>query len=126
MIGLRTIQTSSTPTNPELLARIAILQAQKVRLTNHLDERLVYLTKFAEEANAEFDKIDASIEGVIRAKNKQEIKKREQNFLDQEQLEKDKNEGMFFKNPRRKAPIHKAKAKEAKKITQPHKANAGR
>ena len=41
----------------ELLARIAQLQAQKVRLTDYLDERSEYLTQFAEEANADFDKI---------------------------------------------------------------------
>lgn len=41
----------------ELLARIAMLQTQKVRLTDYLDERSAYLTKFAEEANAEFDKV---------------------------------------------------------------------
>lgn len=41
----------------ELLARIAMLQAQKVRLTDFLDERSAYLTQFAEEANAEFDEI---------------------------------------------------------------------
>lgn len=43
--------------NQELLARIAMLQAQKVRLTDYLDERSAYLTQFAEEANAEFDQI---------------------------------------------------------------------
>lgn len=39
----------------ELLARIAMLQTQKVRLTDYLDERSDYLTQFAEEANAEID-----------------------------------------------------------------------
>lgn len=41
----------------ELLARIAMLQTQKVRLTDYLDERSDYLTQFAEEANAEIDLI---------------------------------------------------------------------
>ncbi|KAK4268640.1 hypothetical protein QN277_025260 [Acacia crassicarpa] len=41
----------------ELLARIAQLQTQKVRLTDYLDERSDYLTKFGEEAIAELDKI---------------------------------------------------------------------
>ncbi|GKC68696.1 UPF0503 protein, chloroplastic, partial [Tanacetum coccineum] len=41
----------------ELLARIAMLQAQKVRLTDFLDERSAYLTQFAEEANVEFDQV---------------------------------------------------------------------
>lgn len=44
----------------ELLAKIAMLQAQKVRLTDYLDERSSYLTQFAEEANAEFDQIGES------------------------------------------------------------------
>lgn len=41
----------------ELLAKIAQLQAQKVRLTDYLDERSAFLTQFAEDANAEFDVI---------------------------------------------------------------------
>lgn len=56
----------SNPNNPppqgdtrkqELLAQIAMLQAQKLRLTDYLDERSEYLTQFAEEANAEIDQI---------------------------------------------------------------------
>ncbi|XP_019162358.1 PREDICTED: uncharacterized protein LOC109158902 [Ipomoea nil] len=43
--------------NQELLARIAMLQTQKVRLTDYLDERAAYLTQFAEEANAEMNQI---------------------------------------------------------------------
>lgn len=62
----------------ELLARIAMLQTSKVRLTDFLDERSDYLTKFAEEANAEFDKVgedamkdldDASSRVCITLKN---------------------------------------------------------
>ncbi|XWS55559.1 hypothetical protein CRYUN_Cryun09bG0010500 [Craigia yunnanensis] len=34
-----------------------MLQAQKVRLTDYLDERSAYLTQFDEEANADFDKV---------------------------------------------------------------------
>lgn len=41
----------------ELLARIAQLQTQKVRLTDYLDERSAYLSQFAEDANAEIDQI---------------------------------------------------------------------
>ncbi|WOL13480.1 hypothetical protein Cni_G22250 [Canna indica] len=41
----------------EILACIAMLQAQKVHLTDFLDERSAYLTQFAEDANAEFDQI---------------------------------------------------------------------
>lgn len=40
-------------TKHELLARISMLQAQKVRPTDYLDERSAYLTQFAEEANAD-------------------------------------------------------------------------
>jgi len=41
----------------ELLAKIAMIQAQKLRLTDYLDERSAFLTQFAEEANAEIDAI---------------------------------------------------------------------
>lgn len=41
----------------EVLAKIAMLQAQKVRITNFLDERSAYLTKFAKDADTEFDLI---------------------------------------------------------------------
>ncbi|WVZ16142.1 hypothetical protein V8G54_009124 [Vigna mungo] len=41
----------------ELLARIAMLQTEKVRLTDFLEERSAYLSQFGEEAKAEFDKI---------------------------------------------------------------------
>lgn len=41
----------------ELLATIALLQTQKLRLTEYLDERSAYLTQFAEEANTEMDQI---------------------------------------------------------------------
>lgn len=41
----------------ELLAKIAMLQTQKLRLTDYLDERSAYLTQFAEEASAEIDAI---------------------------------------------------------------------
>jgi hypothetical protein len=52
----------------ELLARIAMLQAQKVRLTDYLDERSAYLTQFGEEAIAEFDKIgEDALKGLDEA-----------------------------------------------------------
>ncbi|KAJ6381441.1 hypothetical protein OIU77_030176 [Salix suchowensis] len=118
----------------ELLVKIAMLQAQKVRLTDYLDERSAYLTQFAEEANAEFDKIgeDAlkgldeagdrimeNIESQMQAfeesaeLNRTEIEKNDNKVADFEgQMEKDRNEGMFFKNLGQKAPADKAKAKE--------------
>lgn len=45
------------PQKQEILARIAQLQTQKLRLTGFLDEKSADLTQFAEEANAEFEKI---------------------------------------------------------------------
>lgn len=41
----------------ELLAMIAQLQTQKVRLTDYLDERSAYLSQFAEDANTEIDQV---------------------------------------------------------------------
>lgn len=52
----------------ELLARIAMLQAQKVRLTDYMDERSAYLAQFGEEAIAEFDKIgEDALKGLDEA-----------------------------------------------------------
>ena len=45
------------PQKQEILARIAQLQTQKLRLTGFLDEKSADLTQFAEEADAEFEKI---------------------------------------------------------------------
>ncbi|KAI9116177.1 hypothetical protein K1719_013107 [Acacia pycnantha] len=132
----------------ELLARIAQLQTQKVRLTDYLDERSDYLTKFGEEAIAELDKvgedalkgldeaserITANIEGQMvefeefAELNRREIEENENKVVDFEvQMEDDRNEGLFFKNLRQKAPVDKEKAKEeAKKITEVTKEKAG-
>lgn len=118
----------------ELLARIAQLQTQKVRLTDYLDERSDFLTQFAEEANAEIDMIGenalkeldqagARIMGNIENKmqafeesmemNKTDIEECEKILSDFElQIEDDRNEGLFFKNLRTKTPVDKEKAKE--------------
>ncbi|XAR50859.1 hypothetical protein NMG60_11005310 [Bertholletia excelsa] len=132
----------------ELLARIAMLQAQKVRLTDYLDERSAYLTQFAEEASAEFDQIgenalkdldEASarimenIESRMQAfeesaeLNKLDIEKSEKQLADFEgQIEKDRNEGLFFMNLRERKPADKAKAKEeAEKIKELNIDSAG-
>ncbi|XWS59927.1 hypothetical protein CRYUN_Cryun08bG0164200 [Craigia yunnanensis] len=132
----------------ELLAQIAMLQTQKVRLTDYLDEKSAYLTQFAEEANAEFDKVgeDAlkgleeagerimeNIESQMQAfeesqeLNRQEIEKNQDQLAQFEgQIEKDRNEGLFFKNLTEKKPIDKAKAKEeAEKIKDITKETAG-
>ncbi|KAK7287190.1 hypothetical protein RIF29_00299 [Crotalaria pallida] len=104
----------------ELLAQIAMLQAQKVRLTDYLDDKSEYLTQFGEEANAELDKIgqdalkgldDASnriisnIESQMLAfeesneLNRLEIQESENKLQEFEgQMEKERNEGLFFKS----------------------------
>ena len=52
----------------ELLAQIAMLQTQKVRLMDYFDERSEYLTQFGEEAKAEFDKIgEDALQGLDEA-----------------------------------------------------------
>ncbi|KAI8560663.1 hypothetical protein RHMOL_Rhmol04G0274800 [Rhododendron molle] len=118
----------------ELLAKIAMLEAQKVRLTDYLDERSAYLTKFAEEANAEIDQFgenalrdlneaSAKIMGDLDSQmqafeesaelNKAEIEENQKKLAEVEGLiEKDRNEGLFFKNLGQGKPIDKAKAKE--------------
>ncbi|CAI0424354.1 unnamed protein product [Linum tenue] len=123
----------------ELLARIAMLQTEKVRLTDYLDERSDYLTQFAEEANAEIDKIgedaltrldEASsrimekIESRMQAfeesaeMEKAEIEDKESKLADFEgQMDKDRNEGLFFENlgmmGQKAAPaVDKTKAQE--------------
>ncbi|KAL7169796.1 hypothetical protein ACSBR2_034767 [Camellia fascicularis] len=157
----------------ELLARIAMLQTQKVRLTDYLDERSQYLTQFAEEANAEFDQIgEDALKGLDEASarvcsnsllcpsmlretktwllgseistfihnpfllicdwqimeniesrmqafeestelDKQEIEKNVKNLEEfEDQIEKDRNEGMFFKSLMQRKPIEKEKAKD--------------
>lgn len=136
----------------EVLAKIAMLQTQKVRLTEFLDERSDYLTQFAEEANAEINQIgeealkeleetSARIMGNLESQmqafeesaesSKLEIEKNEQMLAEFEgQIEEKRNEGMFFKNLGDKTPIDKEKGmkeaiKEAKKIQQTITESAG-
>ncbi|KAL4311167.1 hypothetical protein GQ457_01G018670 [Hibiscus cannabinus] len=133
----------------ELLAQIAMLQAQKVRLTDYLDERSAYLTQFAEEANAEFDKVgEDALKGLEEAGerimenidsqmqafeesqelNRQEIEMNEDQLAEFEgQMDKERNEGLFFKNLTEKKPIiDKEKAKEeAEKIKEITKEKVG-
>ncbi|XP_057984085.1 uncharacterized protein LOC131168571 [Malania oleifera] len=132
----------------ELLASIAMLQAQKVRVADYLDERSAHLTQFAEEANAEFDEIEENAQKGLdeagarimenietrmqafeesAALNKIEIDKNEKNLEEFEgQIVRDRNEGMFFKNLGQRPPQEKAKAKEeVKKIKQLMKRSAG-
>ncbi|XP_073063020.1 uncharacterized protein [Primulina eburnea] len=132
----------------ELLARIAMLQTQKVRLTDYLDERSAYLTQFAEEANAEIDQIgenalreldeaSARIMGNIESRmqafeesmelNETEIEENEKKVADFEgKIVEDRNEGMFFKSFSGKTQVDKAKGKEeAEKIREVTKKDAG-
>ncbi|XP_009392686.2 uncharacterized protein LOC103978573 [Musa acuminata AAA Group] len=139
----------------ELLARIAMLQAQKVRLTDFLDERSAFLTQFAEDANAEFDQIgenalkeldEASARIMEKLENRaqafeeaaevnrQEIEKNDRVLEEfEDQIERDRNEGLFFKNLKEKRPAPKdkeagakMKAKmEAQKLEEATRRNAG-
>ncbi|KAJ1437360.1 hypothetical protein SESBI_03688 [Sesbania bispinosa] len=132
----------------DLLAQIAMLEAQKVRLADYLDEKSEYLTQFGEEVNAEFNKIgEDALKGLDEAGaritanienqmlefeesaelNRQEIQERENNLEEFEvQMEDGRNEGLFFKNLRKKAPVDKAKAKEeAEKIKEVTRQKAG-
>ncbi|KAL4343000.1 hypothetical protein HN51_061310 [Arachis hypogaea] len=123
----------------ELPAQIAMLEAQKIRLMDYVDKRSAYLTQFSKEAIVEFEKIgeealkgldeaDARITANIERKmlefeestelNRQEISNRENELKEFEvQMEDDRNEGLFFKNLRKKTPVDIAQAKvEAQKI----------
>lgn len=132
----------------ELLATIVLLQTQKVRLTEYLDERSAYLTQFAEEANCEMDQIGVNaikeldeagarimenIENQMQAfeesvgLNKAEVEENEKKLADFEgQMEEERNEGLFFKNLRQRRSVDKAKAKEEmEKIKQLSRESAG-
>ncbi|XP_015948378.1 uncharacterized protein LOC107473346 [Arachis duranensis] len=132
----------------ELLAQIAMIEAQKIRLMDYVDERSAYLTQFGKEAIVEFEKIgeealkgldeaDARITANIERKmlefeestelNRQEISNRENELKEFEvQMEDDRNEGLFFKNLRKKAPVDIAQAKvEAQKIKDLTREKAG-
>ncbi|CAJ2656030.1 unnamed protein product [Trifolium pratense] len=121
--------------NQELLAQLAMLETEKVRLTDYLDERSEYLTQFGEEAKAELDKIgEEALKGLdessdrITAKlesemlaieesnelNRLEIDESENRVMEIEgQMEVDRNEGLFFKNLGQRGPnVDRAKAKE--------------
>ncbi|XP_021750541.1 uncharacterized protein LOC110716233 [Chenopodium quinoa] len=130
-------QPQGDPKKQELLARIAMLQAQKYRLTDYLDERSAYLTQFAEEANIEIDaigenalkdldeasaRIMENIESKMQAfeesseMSKEEIAKRDKELADFEgDIEKGRNEGLFFQSLQEKTPVDKEKAKEETK-----------
>ncbi|EOA31356.1 hypothetical protein CARUB_v10014529mg [Capsella rubella] len=107
-----------------------------------------YLTKFAEEANAEFDKVgeDAmkdldeastrileNIESKMQAfeesagLNRLEIEENDNKLAEfEEKIEVDRNEGLFFKSLGDKKPVDKEKAKEeTEKIEEVTKESAG-
>jgi len=137
----------------EVLAKIAMLQTQKVRITNFLDERSAYLTKFTKDADTEFDmigqnamkeldqigdqimeRLDSKMQSYEETAEiqRQEIEMNERVLEDFEDwIEEEKNEGMFFKSlgkvkkPQNNEEI-KLKAKiEAQKIKELTKQSAG-
>ncbi|KAL4557867.1 hypothetical protein LXL04_036061 [Taraxacum kok-saghyz] len=133
----------------DILARMAMLQAQKVRLTDYLDERSDYLTKFAEDANAEFDQVgenalkeldeaSARIMGNIESQmqafeessetSKLEIEENQKKLDEFEvRFENERNEGLFFKSlGQSNMPIDPTMAKEeAEKLRESTKQIAG-
>ncbi|CAI0424355.1 unnamed protein product [Linum tenue] len=77
-----------------------MLQTEKVRLTDYLDERSDYLTQFAEEANI-MEKIESRMQAFEESAEmeKAEIEDKESKLADFEgQMDKDRNEGLFFEN----------------------------
>ncbi|GMH09775.1 hypothetical protein Nepgr_011616 [Nepenthes gracilis] len=122
------------PRKQELLAKIAMIQAQKVRLTDYLDERSAYLSQFAEEASAEIDAIGEkalsdldqasarileNIESRMQAfeesaeMNRLELAESDKELSDfQGEIESRENEGLFFKSLRQRTPREKASAKD--------------
>ncbi|KAF7031634.1 hypothetical protein CFC21_042938 [Triticum aestivum] len=137
----------------EVLAKIAMLQTQKVRITNFLDERSAYLTKFTKDADTEFDmigqnamkeldqigdqimeRLDSKMQSYEETAEmqRQEIEMNERVLEDFEDwIEEEKNEGMFFKSlgkvqkPQNNEEI-KVKARiEAQKVTEITKESAG-
>ncbi|KVH94907.1 hypothetical protein Ccrd_003028 [Cynara cardunculus var. scolymus] len=117
----------------DLLARIAMLQAQKVRLTDYLDERSAYLTQFAEEANVEFDQIMGNIESQMQAfeesaeSSKMEIEENQKKLDEFEnRFANERNEGLFFQSLGESKPVDKSIAKAAaQKMNELNKQTAG-
>ncbi|KAJ9545118.1 hypothetical protein OSB04_024825 [Centaurea solstitialis] len=133
----------------DLLARIAMLQAQKVRLTDYLDERSAYLTQFAEEANVEFDQVgenalkeleeaSARIMGNIESQmqafeesaesSKMEIEENQKKLDEFEnRIVNERNEGLFFQSLGDNKPVvDKSIAKAAgQKFDELNKQTAG-
>ncbi|KAL0309955.1 UNVERIFIED_CONTAM: protein NRT1/ PTR FAMILY 8.1 [Sesamum radiatum] len=113
---------------------LAILSSINFFVYLLIAKRSAYLTQFAEEANAEIDQIGENalkeldeagtrimenIESQMQAfeesmeLNKSEIEESEKRVADFEgQIEKDRNEGLLFKNLRPKTPVDKATARE--------------
>ncbi|KAG6603599.1 hypothetical protein SDJN03_04208, partial [Cucurbita argyrosperma subsp. sororia] len=143
--------SSSTPPEgdsqkQEILARIAQLQTQKLRLTDFLDEKSADLTQFAEDANAEFEKIgEDALRGLDEASarimeniesqmqvfeesaelNRQEIEKNDDMLAKFEgQIEEERNEGLFFKNMRQKKPADKVEMEKIEELTKENAAGS--
>ncbi|RWR86190.1 hypothetical protein CKAN_01507500 [Cinnamomum micranthum f. kanehirae] len=81
----------------EILAKMAMLQAQKVRLTDFLDEKSAYLTQFAKDANSEFDQIgETALKGLDEAEARRLGKQREDVYerdIQQQEEGKELNRG---------------------------------
>ncbi|KAJ1686448.1 hypothetical protein LUZ63_017838 [Rhynchospora breviuscula] len=131
----------------EILAQIAMLQAQKVRAANFLDERAEYLTKFGKDANAELEeigkstlndldelseriteKLDSRMQEFDEAAESrwQEIEENDKMLEEFERrIERGRNEGLFFKSLKdKKSEVEpevkmaaKAEAEKIKEIT---------
>ncbi|KAL9270951.1 hypothetical protein AKJ16_DCAP15958 [Drosera capensis] len=131
------------PRKQELLAQIIMVETEKVRLTEYMDDRAAYLTQFVKEAKDEIDAIgEDAFRGLDRAsaritermdrqmkeyeessrRNRLKMAKRDKEIADFEnEYESLKNEGKFFKSlgRERTPPVRLVKAaarEKAKKI----------
>ncbi|KAK8938542.1 hypothetical protein KSP39_PZI011605 [Platanthera zijinensis] len=131
----------------ELLVQIAMIQSQKIRLVDFLDDRSAHLSQIAEDANSEFDvigekalkelddagsrimeKLESRLLGFEESAeiSRQEIACNEKALEEfEEQIVSDRNEGLFFKNLRAETVPQKADFKEeAQKLRQVAKGSA--
>ncbi|XP_078178692.1 8-amino-7-oxononanoate synthase [Carex rostrata] len=136
----------------EILAQIAMLQAQKVRVVDFIDDRTKDLTKFGEDYNEELEEIGKNVLSNLDETSGQimerldgrmqefdeaaeirwkEIEENEMMLKEFEKgIEKGRNEGLFFKSLKDKKseiePEAKMAAKaEAEKIKEISKEKAG-
>ncbi|KAL9257389.1 hypothetical protein AKJ16_DCAP04394 [Drosera capensis] len=137
------LRREGDPRKQELLAQIVMLETEKVRLTEYMDDQAAYLTRFVKEAKDEIDAIgEDALRGLDRAsaritermdrqmkeyeessrRNRLKMARRDKEIADFEnEYESLKNEGMFFKSlgRERNPPVRLVKAaarEEANKI----------